>query len=981
MDFKKLGNALWEMPKEATMRVPARIFATEKLFKEIEQGAMQQLVNTAALPGIQTAALGMPDMHWGYGFPIGGVAAFDAKEGGVVSPGGIGFDINCLKAGTAVLHKFGFSRKIEEFEQCFEKEKIACLADGEIGRKFGNSSIGVFMKKNETGNILRISTESGQEIFATKDHPFFTKNGMVKAGELGLDEVAIYPFKGVPFQQQTEIIIVDEKEIETNYVGNKNGLKQAMAFLKVRGLLPLRENNEKLPLLAKICGFVQGDGTLHFLKSSGAVGGFYGKLEDLKEIKQDLKELGFGSHLYSRKRHHKIKTTYGTSDFWFEENSLMIGSAALIALLVALGCTTGNKTKKEFFVPKWVLDAPLWIKRLYIAALFGAELSSPKTVSRHGFNFYGPVLSMNKKKQLSENCRHYLTQIRDLLKEFGVKSELIAERLEFVNLKGEVSIRHRLQIGAEPSNLQRLWSTVGFEYNNKKRNLANSAVLYLRMKKKILNARQESIALAKELHQQNKTVNQIVAIIGSPFVNKRFVQRSLWEERKTDARIAMNFEKFSDFKDKKAMGLEETGFLWDKIEKIEEIPFNGEVYDFTVNDQNHNFIANGFLVSNCGVRLIRTNLSAEEIKPKVRELIDVLFDLVPAGVGGKGKIKLNETQLRELLQHGARWAVENGYGWEKDLKHIEENGEMKGANSEKVSQKALQRGMPQSGTLGSGNHFLEIQRVEQVFDEKIAKKFGLFQGQAVVMLHSGSRGCGHQIATDYIDVMLNAMQKYGISVPDRQLACAPIESKEGQDYLQAMNCGVNYAFANRQAMMHWTREGFAQILGQDAEKLGMELVYDICHNVAKFEQHEIDGKRKEVLIHRKGATRAMPAGRKENPADYMDTGHPAIIPGSMGTASYVIVGTKKGLEEAFASVCHGAGRVMSRTAAMKAKRGEQVKRELEAKGEIVKGASWAGLAEEAPEAYKDIDEVIKSIELAGIGLKVAKMVPLGVMKG
>ncbi|MDP2973922.1 MAG: RtcB family protein, partial [Candidatus Diapherotrites archaeon] len=333
------------------------------------------------------------------------------------------------------------------------------------------------------------------------------------------------------------------------------------------------------------------------------------------------------------------------------------------------------------------------------------------------------------------------------------------------------------------------------------------------------------------------------------------------------------------------------------------------------------------------------------------------------------------------LQHGARWAVENGYGWEKDLKHIEENGEMKGANSEKVSQKALQRGMPQSGTLGSGNHFLEIQRVEQIFDEKIAKKFGLFEGQAVVMLHSGSRGCGHQIATDYIDVMLNAMQKYGISVPDRQLACAPIESKEGQDYLQAMNCGVNYAFANRQAMMHWTREGFAQILGQDAEKLGMELVYDICHNVAKFEQHEINGKKKEVLIHRKGATRAMPAGRKENPADYLDTGHPAIIPGSMGTASYVIVGTKKGLEEAFASVCHGAGRVMSRTAAMKAKRGEQVKRELEAKGEIVKGASWAGLAEEAPEAYKDIDEVIKSIELAGIGLKIAKMVPLGVMKG
>ena len=384
---------------------------------------------------------------------------------------------------------------------------------------------------------------------------------------------------------------------------------------------------------------------------------------------------------------------------------------------------------------------------------------------------------------------------------------------------------------------------------------------------------------------------------------------------------------------------------------------------------------------NCGVRLVRTSLQAAEIKPKIKELIDVLFGLVPAGVGGKGKIRLDEAGLRELLQHGARWAVENGYGWEKDLLHCEDNGEMKEADPSKVSQKAMQRGMPQSGTLGSGNHFLEIQMVQEIFDEKIAKKFGLFEGQLVVMLHSGSRGFGHQVATDYIEAMLNAMKKYGISVPDRQLACAPIDSDEGRDYIAAMNCGVNYAFANRQAMMHWLREGFSKVLGQSAESLGMGLVYDICHNVAKFEQHAVDGKKKELLVHRKGATRAMPAGRKENQGDYSGTGHPALIPGSMGTASYVLVGTELGLQESFASVCHGAGRAMSRTAAMKGKRGEQVKRELEAKGEVIRGASWAGLAEEAPEAYKDIDEVIRSVELAGIGRKVAKMVPLGVMKG
>ncbi len=384
---------------------------------------------------------------------------------------------------------------------------------------------------------------------------------------------------------------------------------------------------------------------------------------------------------------------------------------------------------------------------------------------------------------------------------------------------------------------------------------------------------------------------------------------------------------------------------------------------------------------NCGVRLIRTNLLADDAKPKLKELIDVLFGLVPAGVGEKGKIRLSEAQLKELLQHGARYSVEQGYGWKKDLEHCEDNGEVQQANPEKVSQKALQRGMPQSGTLGSGNHFLEIQRVQELFDEKIAKRFGLFEGQCVVMLHSGSRGCGHQIATDYIDVMLGAMKKYGISVLDRQLACAPIESKEGKDYLEAMNCGVNYAFANRQAMTHWIREGFAKVFGQSAESMEMQLVYDICHNVAKFEEHEINGEKKNLLVHRKGATRAMPAGRKENPTAYAETGHPAIIPGSMGTASYVLVGTEFSLQETFASVCHGAGRVMSRASAMKGKRGEQVKKELEAKGEVIRGASWAGLAEEAPEAYKDIDEVIRSIELAGIGRKVAKMVPMGVMKG
>ena len=385
---------------------------------------------------------------------------------------------------------------------------------------------------------------------------------------------------------------------------------------------------------------------------------------------------------------------------------------------------------------------------------------------------------------------------------------------------------------------------------------------------------------------------------------------------------------------------------------------------------------------NCGVKLVRTNLTFKDVERDVKKLIDAMFENVPSGVGEKGKLRLSIGQMDDVLQDGAKWAVSQGYGWEDDLASCEEGGCMPTADSSKVDGRAKQRGAPQLGTLGGGNHFLEIQKVEKIFDADAAKAFGIDSvDQIMVSIHSGSRGCGHQIASDYIRVMESAIRKYNISVPDRQLACAPIDSDEGRDYIAAMNCGVNYAFANRQAMMHWLREGFSKVLGQSAESLGMDLVYDICHNVAKFEQHAVDGKKKELLVHRKGATRARPAGRKENQGDYSGTGHPALIPGSMGTASYVLVGTELGLQESFASVCHGAGRAMSRTAAMKGKRGEQVKRELEAKGEVIRGASWAGLAEEAPEAYKDIDEVIRSVELAGIGRKVAKMVPLGVMKG
>ncbi|MBU1120828.1 MAG: RtcB family protein [archaeon] len=384
---------------------------------------------------------------------------------------------------------------------------------------------------------------------------------------------------------------------------------------------------------------------------------------------------------------------------------------------------------------------------------------------------------------------------------------------------------------------------------------------------------------------------------------------------------------------------------------------------------------------NCGVRLIKTNLELKEVKPKVREIIEKLFVDVPSGLGSKGQFRANKNQLNEVMQEGAKWAVKEGFGWSKDLEHMEENGRIELANREKVSEKAIQRGMPQLGSLGSGNHFLEIQLVEQLFDERVAEKFGLSKGQIVLMVHTGSRGFGHQIASDYLGVMKNAMNKYGIRVPDPQLCCAPINSKEGKDYLEAMYCAVNFAFANRQMIMHWVRDGFSKIMGRSAEEMNLELLYDVAHNIAKIEEHNVEGKRKKLLVHRKGATRAFPAGRKENPKAYAESGHPAIIPGSMGTASWIVVGTEKGLEETFGSIAHGAGRVMSRHEAMRRKKGKQVQEDLMKEGKLVKAASYATLAEEMPEAYKDVDEVVKSLEVSGIAKKIARVVPLGVVKG
>ena len=378
---------------------------------------------------------------------------------------------------------------------------------------------------------------------------------------------------------------------------------------------------------------------------------------------------------------------------------------------------------------------------------------------------------------------------------------------------------------------------------------------------------------------------------------------------------------------------------------------------------------------NCGVRLLRTDLKVDDALSKRKQFLDEIHKEVPAGVGKGGITKVTKDVLMEVLSKGAKWAVEQGYGTADDLQKTEEYGNMK-ADTNAVSERALQRGIPQLGTLGAGNHFLEMQKVDQIFDKEIAKSFGIDEeGQIMVMIHCGSRGLGHQVASDYIKKMED---KYGTEgLPDRELINAPISSELGQKYYNAMCAAVNFAFVNRQMITHWTRDVFKKVFGISE---GMNQVYDVCHNLAKFEKHEIDGQKKEVCVHRKGATRSFGPGRVEVPEVYRNIGQPVIIPGSMGTASYLMVGTKKAEEISFGSTAHGAGRVMSRHEAIRNYRGEQVKKDLETKGIIVKGP-WKGLAEETWQAYKDIDEVVKTSHKLGIGNLVARLVPVAVMKG
>ncbi len=761
-------------------------------------------------------------------------------------------------------------------------------------------------------------------------------------------------------------------------VAGKEFSKVVAAELKKRRLIPLCADNAKLPYLVKIFGYLLGEGTVYDKNVF-----FYGDRENLEEIKGDIRVLGYTGGIYERQRMHSLKGY----EFCRKETCLKVSARSLAELLFALGYPRGKKTETDLHVPEWLLRLPKWMKRLFLATYFGAEMSKSK--SSNGYNFCMPEVKRSKSKGKKRGSDEFLNELQEMLTELGVSSTVsIAEET------GDRRV-YRLLVKANPDNFIRLLSRVGYEYNRKRRQFAMAAIVYTRLKIAAIRER-ERLRAEIRTFRGKKRINELEEIYRER-LNRRFIERSLYEET-TGARPPFGFIKYEEF----LQNFSDGEVVYDKIVEMGEYKFNERVYDFTVKDKSHNFVADCFVVSNCGVRLIRTNLMEEDVRPHLSEILDGLFEYIPAGLGLSGKERLSYSQLDEVLRGGTEWCIENGYGWEEDIERTEEGGRLEAANPEKIDEKSKKRGVPQLGTLGSGNHFLEVGVVDDIFDVPLAKAYGIDEkGQVIVLIHTGGRGFSHGVCTYYLRNFEREMSKNAtlsqILGLERQLACAYLSSDTGMDYFEAMCACANYAFANRQLATHWVRKVFEDVLRSSAEDMEIKLVYDIAHNIAKEEEHVVNGKRKKLCVHRKGATRAFPADDKRLPPFYRNIGQPVLIPGSMGTRSFLAVGTEVAKEETFGSCAHGSGREMSRTAAMKKYRGIEVKEELAKRNIIVKTRErtkrdvrkkkgipfdkYGELAEEVAAAYKDPEVVIRSCEVSGIAKRVAAVRGIGVIKG
>ncbi len=934
--LKRIDKIRWEIPKfDKRMRVPGRVYADDALIEKMRNDrTLEQAANVAMLPGIYKYSIVMPDGHQGYGFPIGGVAAFDVKEG-IISPGGVGYDVNCLHEETEVISDLGFKIRVKDLPKSFKRVPLK-VYDAKEGHN-DHSRIMLVAERDTDEEIYEIKLASGRVLKASGDHPILTENGYIKAEDLKPgDLVAVYPFEGVEYEELEPRVLLTREDF-------KNEDRQLIKYLEERGLLPLRMDDPRIGILARILGYFIGDGSFDIYREKNGreriITVFYGDEGGLEALRKDI-EFYFNiraSRVYKRTRRENIKTAWGEFETTGTEYSIKVTSKAFSKLLIKLGAPVGKKTDVDFDVPEWIKKAPKWVKRNFLAGFFGADGSKPRLISdEYKYTPNSISLTAVKTKELEESLVRFLNSIKELLAEFEITSH-VRKVKEYDN-----RVMYRLVIYSNTREIYNFLSRIGYEYTAQKP-YALIFAEYLRRKIVIGNSISES-----NLVQRNRKMRELLP----------------------------DFESFL-----KAYGLE-GGFVLDPVVEVKRIKSDSKkLYDVGVYHKAHNFIANGVVVHNCGVRLIRTNLTEKEVRPKIKELVDTLFKNVPSGLGSKGRVRLHWTQLDDVLADGAKWAVDNGYGWKEDLEHLEEGGRMEGADPNAVSQKAKQRGAPQLGSLGSGNHFLEVQVVDKIFDEEIAEAYGLFEGQVVVMVHTGSRGLGHQVASDYLRIMEKVNRKYNVPWPDRELVSVPFQTEEGQRYFSAMKAAANFAWANRQMITHWVRESFEEVFKRKAEDMEMGIVYDVAHNIAKVEEHEVDGRKVKVVVHRKGATRAFPAGHPDVPKAYRDVGQPVLIPGSMGTASYVLAGAEGSMRETFGSSCHGAGRLLSRKAATRQYRGDKLRNELMQRGIYVRAASLRVVAEEAPGAYKSVDNVVNVVHEAGIANLVARMRPMGVAKG
>jgi tRNA-splicing ligase RtcB len=948
--LERVRENVWEIPQEGEMRVPARVLASERLLEEIEQDrTLQQLRNTTHLPGIRKYALCMPDGHQGYGFPVGGVAGIDAEDG-CISPGAVGYDINCLPGETEVSLSHGRHVPISDLEGRFEDER-AVVATG--GDRVG-SAIRLFTESGPRP-VYEVTTAEGDTVRATADHQFRTPDGMVDLDDLEVgDTVFTSGFRGLPDERPEEFVVLSEADFE-----DEN--RQLVSFLEDNGLLPLKSTDDAFHRLLKLVGFHTGDGSF-----AGPQTWFYADPDDLERIRADVSALGFTpSRIYERERDHDIDgKTFSRTEY-----SVKVGAKGFKKLLVKLGAPVGKKVESPFTTPDYLDRLTDWQRALYLAAYFGAEMNAP--AAQHEKNLYCPKVSQNRVEPVADAGEQFLEEIAAYLDGLGIGTN----EVERFDAEKEGTERLRLGIKNDSETLIRFFSAVGYRYNREKRRKAAKALVYLKRKERNI-ARRERIADEAAARADGGT--SVSELRGEFDINDRFIERSVWSGREGRVRPSTDFPSFDAFRDSVSV----RGDLTVETEIVGIEPVGRDpVYDIGVEHDGHNFLADGFVVSNCGVRMVKTNLTYDDVRGREADLVDALFEAVPSGLGGGGVVEGDMDTVESALARGMDWALEEGYATEDDLAHCEDEGYRPDADPSTVSQKAKDRGRNQMGSLGSGNHFLEVQRVTDVFREDVGDAYGLEEDQVVVLIHCGSRGLGHQVCTDFLREIEKTHKGLLSQLPDRELAAAPAGSPLAEDYYGAMCAAINFAWVNRQLVMHRVRQVFADTFDRDWRDLEMELLYDVAHNIAKREVHDVGEEERELFVHRKGATRAFPAGHPEVPKAYRDVGQPVIIPGSMGAGSYVLRGGASAMGETFGSTAHGAGRLMSRTRAKKEFWGGDVQEELQGRKVYVKAQSGATIAEEAPGVYKDVDEVVRVSDALGIGDKVARTFPICNVKG